>query len=151
MKITSISVLVLALTVGLLMNNAVAAEREAFRSEKGSHTRSEPAIVRWVGTVQDGSDTHTTNHEHELMFKRESDGETFAMQKNEELVKLHHETEKNLKIEIEGEVTPKFLFRGGNLIVKSFTLIEETGERVPHRSPAAQNQASNRSRYESRR
>ena len=144
-------VMIALLSLAGVSTKTLASERDGFMSRRGDQTTSEPKTVRWVGTIQDDSSTHTTNHEHELTFKRESDGEIFDMDENKDLIKIHHDTEKVLKVEIEGEVIPRFLFWGGKLIVRNFTLIQESGERIPHRSPANLSHASNMLHHESKR
>ena len=95
---------------------------------------SEPNIVKWVGVVKGDGDYHTTDHDHELKFVRQSDQENFDIVDSPKLVKLHHETEKNYLMEIEAEKTSRFLFWGGNLIVKNFKILKEL-ETVAHKKP----------------
>lgn len=91
---------------------------------------------RWVGTVQDDENVHTTEHGHNLRFTRLDDGEQFNIVDSPQLVKAHCEGEKNYIVEIDAEKTPKFLFWGGNLIVKNFRIVEPSlAKHVPHYSP----------------
>jgi hypothetical protein len=94
----------------------------------------EPEIVKWVGEIKDEASDHTTEHQHALEFVKKDDGKVYDIVESPELVKLHHETEKNYLVEIEAEKKPRFLFWGGNLIVKNFTVLEETAS-VPHLAP----------------
>lgn len=94
----------------------------------------EPEIVKWVGEIKDEDSDHTTEHNHSLEFVKKDDGKEYDVVDSPELVKLHHETEKNYLVEIEAEKTPRFLFWGGNLIVKNFKVLEETAS-VPHLAP----------------
>ena len=92
-----------------------------------------PEIVQWSGEVKDEPSSHTTEHKHELEFIKSGDGKTYDIVDSPELVKLHHESEKNFFVEIEAEKTPRFLFWGGNLIVRNFRVIRETSPSIPHR------------------
>ena len=97
---------------------------------------SQPEVVRWVGLVKDEASTHTTEHEHALQFVRKDTGDSYDIKDSPDLVKLHHETEKNYLVELEAEKTSRFLFWGGNLIVKNFKVLEEASDRIPHQEPA---------------
>ena len=93
--------------------------------------KSEPEIVKWEGYVEaDGG--HTTRHDHDLEFVRQSDGETFDIVDSPALEKVHCDTSKKLRVKIEPEKTSRFLFWGGNLIVKNFEVLEEL-DQVPHK------------------
>lgn len=95
--------------------------RRDFLGEKNTDSSNENVV--WVGKVRDEISTHDTSHEHELRFIRQSDGKSFDIESSE-LKKLHHETDKNFLVEINAEKTPRFLFWGGNLIVKSYKILE---------------------------
>lgn len=126
----SISVLFL----GILVSSSSAF---AMRGEMGILDRSDrspavqPEIVKWIGEVKDEAATHTAGHEHELKFVKKDDGKEYGIKDSPDLVKLHHETERNFIVEIEAEKTPRFLFWGGNLIVRNFKVLEET-DSAPH-------------------
>lgn len=90
-----------------------------------------PEIVNWRGEISDPPEEHTTLHSHHLRFKEEITGEVYDIVNSPELVKIHHETEKNYRLLIEGEITPRFLFWGGNLIVRNFKILKSTAH-VPH-------------------
>ncbi|MCB0361355.1 MAG: hypothetical protein KDD35_01450 [Bdellovibrionales bacterium] len=101
-------------------------DRDIARNSK----ESKPEIVKWEGfVVADGG--HTTRHDHDMEFVRESDGETFDIVDSPDLEKVHCESSKKLRVKIEAEKTSRFLFWGGNLIVKNFEVLEEL-ESIPH-------------------
>lgn len=92
---------------------------------------SKPEIIKWEGYVEaDGG--HTTRHDHDLEFVRKSDGETFDIVDSPALEKVHCDSSKKLLVKIEAEKTSRFLFWGGNLIVKKFEVLEELAQ-VPHK------------------
>lgn len=92
---------------------------------------SEPEILKWEGYIEaDGG--HTTRHDHSLEFVRKSDGKTFDIVDSPALEKVHCDSSKKLLVKIEAEKTSRFLFWGGNLIVKNFEVIEELAQ-VPHK------------------
>lgn len=77
----------------------------------------------WVGVVDDLSGYHDPNHQgkHDLKFTRSSDGESFYITAgDEELQKEHLRSDQSIAIKIEGRITTKFLFFGGNLVVDRF-------------------------------
>ncbi|MBN22444.1 MAG: hypothetical protein CL678_14265 [Bdellovibrionaceae bacterium] len=110
-------------------------------SKNPNHIQKEgspPEIVKWIGTVGAGS-FHTTVHLHDMEFTRQSDGETYDIVDSPKLENEHCRVGKKLLVEIEAEQTPRFLFWGGNLIVKNFTVLEELGaekHRIPRQLPA---------------
>lgn len=118
-----------AVSLAAQLTFAAAGDRSGALKSNG---RSEPEIVRWTGEIKDSPSSHTTKHWHNLEFIRQSDGKEFDITSSPELVKLHHETEKNFLVEIEAEKTPRFLFWGGNLIVKSFRVLKETSPAIAH-------------------
>lgn len=135
MKSTSI---LMALAFILVSANAFALPgegRDRSFDRTSSHTKFQPEIVKWVGEVKDDRSTHTTEHRHELEFVKKDDGKRYDIVDSPELVKLHHETGKSYLAEIEAEKTPRFLFWGGNLIVKNFKVLEETSDVIPHAEP----------------
>lgn len=91
-------------------------------------------IVRWTGTVSEEDGYHYNEHEfgHSLEFIRQNDGKSFDVVDSQELEAVHIQKEKNLLVEIEAEKTDRFLFWGGNLIVKNFKVLDELDE-IPHR------------------
>lgn len=106
-----------------------------FSNAADSDSKNVQDTMTWVGEVKDTPRTHTTDHRHALEFIRDEDGKSFDIVDSPDLKKLHHESGKNYRIEAQVEKTPKFLFFGGNLIVKSFKVIEETSESLPHVTP----------------
>lgn len=95
-----------------------------------SRKLNQPTIM--IGEVSDDISTHDTRHEHELSFKNQETGEVFKVAENLELKKLH-ESGKNYLIEANVVRTSKFLFWDGKLVVKSFNVIKETSDEIPHR------------------
>lgn len=91
--------------------------------------------VRWTGVVKDSDFYHTTDHRHQLKFIRDQDGKSFDIVDSDAIVKLHHNKERDLRVEIDGEITSKFLFWGGNLVVKNYKVLAELDKR-PHLKPS---------------
>lgn len=121
--------------LGLLTSYSSAFARGGDRANfDRTPAKSEPEIVTWVGEIKDEASDHTTEHRHALKFIKKDDGKKYSIVDSPELVKLHHETEKNYLVEIEAEKTPRFLFWGGNLIVKNFKVLHELAS-VPHLPP----------------
>ncbi len=94
-------------------------------------------VVKWTGIVQEEGGYHTPKHDrdHEIEFVRQGDNDTFDVVDSPELTKLHAEKDKKLLVEIDGEKTSRFLFWGGNLVVKNFKVLQALDE-IPHREPA---------------
>lgn len=92
--------------------------------------------IKWTGILQEEDGYHTTAHEfgHDLEFVRQDDGGKFDVVDSPELLAVHSAKEKNLLVEIEAEKTKRFLFWGGNLIVKNFRVLGELDE-IPHQAP----------------
>ncbi len=92
--------------------------------------------VKWVGVVQEENGYHSSQHQndHSLEFVRQGDNESFDVVSSAELVKIHTDKDKRLLVSVEGELTNRFLFWGGNLIVKSFTVLKEL-EDISHQEP----------------
>ena len=135
----AISALALALMAQPLTASATEPEGRITQGERMQMQKaSEPEIVRWVGTFKDKDGSHTTEHEHELEFTRKDSGDSYDIVDSPELVKLHHETQKNYVVEIEAEKTPKFLFWGGSLIIKNFKVVEDASGPIKHQAPAAE-------------
>lgn len=89
--------------------------------------------IKWTGVVKEQDGYHTPKHEfgHTLEFVRQDDQKTFELVDSEGLLNIHSAKEKNLLVEVEGEITPRFLFWGGNLVVKSFKVLNELDD-IPH-------------------
>jgi len=86
------------------------------------------------GIVREKSGFHTPGHtdDHELEFVRQSDGEVFDIENSEALAKVHATEDRTLLVEVEGDISSRFLFWGGNLEVKKFQVLEKL-EKTPHR------------------
>ena len=95
----------------------------------------ENQTVKWTGSVYDKSSSHTSDHFHSLIFKNNETMEEFDIVDSENLSKLHHDTNKNFVAEVEGYITSKFLFWGGNLVVTSYKVLEES-DAGPHTAAA---------------
>lgn len=81
------------------------------------------SVQSWVGIVEDLSGYHDPDHQgkHDLKFTRSSDGESFYITVgDEELQKQHLSSDKTMAVKIDGRITSKFLFFGGNLVVERF-------------------------------
>lgn len=121
------------LIVVLFSQNTFAMNREDKDSiDHRPKTTSETNTVKWVGEIHDDESTHNTRHWHELKFTKKDDGKTYDISSNPDMVKLHHDTEKNYLVEIEAEKTPRFLLWGGELVVKKFKILAETSDIIPH-------------------
>lgn len=92
--------------------------------------------IKWVGIVGDEEGHHSPNHQkdHALEFARQSDNKTFDIVDSAELLKAHTDSDKRLLVEVEGEITNRFLFWGGNVVVSNFTIIKEL-EAISHQEP----------------
>jgi len=92
-----------------------------------------PEIVSWTGIVHS-----VLEDEVELEFVRSEDKEDFEIVDSPKLEKLDWENHSSRLVKITAEKTPRFLFWGGNLIVKDFTVIKETGKfPMPKRETAS--------------
>jgi hypothetical protein len=100
--------------------------------------------VAWSGLIYDSPSTHTTIHGHALSFEDAETKKTYGVVDSPELERLHHETNKNYQVKLEGRITPKFLFFGGNLIVTKFEILSESEEIALNTPPARALRASER-------
>lgn len=98
-----------------------------------STTTKQNQTTTMIGEVSDDISTHDTRHQHELMFKNQETGEVFKVVDSPKLMELH-ESQKNYLIEANVSRTNKFLFWGGNLVVKNFNVIKETSDEIPHKN-----------------
>lgn len=92
--------------------------------------------VAWTGRLFDSPSTHNTTHGHYLMFEDSASKKVYDIVDSPELEKLHHETNRNYQIKIEGRITPKFLFFGGNLVVSKYEILGESEEIPLNPAPA---------------
>ncbi|MCB0362477.1 MAG: hypothetical protein KDD35_07135 [Bdellovibrionales bacterium] len=81
-----------------------------------------PEIVSWTGIVHSVLD-----NEVDLQFVRNDDKEKFDIVDSPDLEKFDWVNHKSRLVKIEAEKTPRFLFWGGNLIVKNFEILKEAG------------------------
>lgn len=91
--------------------------------------------VQLTGTVFDSPASHTTNHFHSLQFEDAQSKKNFDVVDSPQIEKLHHETNKNYQVALEGRITPKFLFWGGNLVISKFEITGES-DAIPLGVPA---------------
>lgn len=97
--------------------------------QRANSQKVEPEMVKWIGEISDASG-HTSGHEHSMQFKNQVTGKVYDLTAPD-LTKLHHDAEKNYLVEIEAEKRPKFLFWGGDLVVKKYRVIRDIAS-VPH-------------------
>jgi hypothetical protein len=83
-----------------------------------------PIIVKWFGEVKEEISTHDSTHD--FLFFNKDDGKSYKIVDSPDFFKFKHEIGKNYLVEVEAEITPIFLFWGGNLIVKKFQLIGDS-------------------------
>lgn len=126
----TISVLVISMGSVVQPFTAFAIQREGMTQVERMEMRraAEPEVVQWVGVVGDDVSSHDAGGKHELKFVKNEGGETYSIEDSPELNKLHNDTGKNYLVEIEAEKTSKFLFWGGNLIVKKFKVLGDASE-----------------------
>jgi hypothetical protein len=100
---------------------------------------SESATVKWTGLLNEKREYHyySPDQSHNLEFISNSDNQSFDIVESEDLVNYHTQKDKILEVEIEGQITPRFLFWGGNLKVTSFKILKEL-EAIPRREPSKQ-------------
>jgi hypothetical protein len=96
-------------------------------------------VKAWVGVLEDYFDSHDAIHttksgDHPMKFTRSSDGESFTVVGGiGALLREHLESDKTLLVEIDGRITSKFLFFGGNLIITDSKVLQQVAQ-VDHRS-----------------
>jgi hypothetical protein len=118
------------LLIGLVSSNAFARDHFDSRSDR---IRREPEkkVVSWTGTIRCAGETKLKAHEDcDMEFVREEDQEAVALESTPELVAAHCKRSTDLRVKIEGEVTPTFLFGGGELKVSSFQILNEVKREV---------------------
>lgn len=96
-------------------------------------------FVYLTGLVYDNPSTHTTTHGHSLNFKEAESMKSYGIVDSPEIERLHHETNKNFTVRVEGRITPKFLFFGGNLVVTKFEVLAESEVIALNASPVPSN------------
>ena len=79
-----------------------------------------PEIFDSIGVIHSLLD-----NDIELEFVRSNDKEKFDIVDSQELEKLNWTNHKSRLVSVQAVKTPKFLFWGGNLKVKSFKIIKE--------------------------
>lgn len=131
---TTMRVIALATSLFALITPAYGKEPKLLPNEREAPKESTTQVVTWKGVVTDLPSSHNSNHEHRLKFKNNADGKEYSIVDSPDLAAVHHERDKSLLVEIEGEITPRFLFWGNNLLVHKFTLIKEIGPKLTHTS-----------------
>lgn len=89
----------------------------------------------WEGVVEDLNGYHAPEHsgDHPLKFTRASDGESFLIVEGDEaLLKDHLSSDKAQVVQVDGRLTSKFLFFGGNMVVEQSKVIRDLAS-VEHR------------------
>ena len=81
--------------------------------------------VSWTGVVRCEKYSHTNEHGCDLEFENGDTSKTISVVESPDLLKRHCANDRDLKVKVDGELTPKFLFWGGNLKISSFEVIEE--------------------------
>jgi len=120
MKIKFIFVILFGISINC---SSLFAIRNENRDLSFDRTPVKVETVKWIGEIKEEFCDPTTNDLHELKFVKKDDGKKYDIVEGPALEKLHSEISKNALVEIEAEKTPKFLFWGGNLIVKNFKVI----------------------------
>lgn len=106
-----------------LFPNAFAGPWGINESERPMSNKYVPIIVKWFGEVKEEINSHDTSHD--FLFINKDDGKSYKIIDSPDFVKFNHQIGKNYLGEIEAEITPTFLFWGGNLIIKKFQIIGE--------------------------
>lgn len=88
-----------------------------------SNAFADETVQSWIGVIEDQNGSHDPSHDgdHMLKFTRSSDGESFYISSgDEELLKEHLRNDKTISVKVDGRITSKFLFFGGNLVIDRF-------------------------------
>ncbi len=96
------------------------------------------SVQSWIGVIEDFSGSHDPEHsgDHPLKFTRSSDGETFYITEGDEDIRKEHlRTDTSMAVKIDGRITSKFLFFGGNLVVGKFEKLADVSP-IEHKSVA---------------
>jgi hypothetical protein len=102
--------------------------------------------VSWKGTVKCHDRARTDNHAHRAVFIREKDQETFDIVDSSDFVDRQCTSKTVSLLDIEGELTSRFLFWGGNLIVKQYSVAEQLNQPTTHEvAPIRSHSSSSRS------
>jgi len=86
-------------------------------------------VVNWEGIIQCSNESHSKTGMCDLEFIRTSDSKVFKISKNEKLVKAHCSKHKDLKAEINANVTPSFLVWGGKLVINDYEVLSRLQNR----------------------
>lgn len=69
--------------------------------------------------------SHSVGHGCALEFEDAASNKTYSVVDSPDLEKRYCPGDRDLKVTVSGELTPRFLFWGGNLKVSSFSVVEE--------------------------
>ena len=130
----------------LMFSLNVSAESKSGRDYTVDRTPTVPVILDLEGTVRSAG-THTKDECPDLEFVDSKTGKKFDLERAEELTKLHCASERDLVVRMTAEKESRFLFWGGDLIVKSFEVISET----PSESHIVESRPASTSRFSERR
>ncbi len=143
-------VTVLLAAVVLMTTSTPSFAREGGDREPLSWSRSKtewkPEIVNYEGLVRCKEKPEDSATTCDMEFVR-NDGETFDLEDSPALVSLHCQNHnRDLKVNLEAEKTPRFLFWGGNLITKHFQVTGEVPAKddLGSREPASREPVSTR-------
>lgn len=92
-----------------------------------------PLIIKWEGLIHS-----TDSDEINLEFIRRVDQKSFDIEPASELESLDWKDHKARVVSLTAELTPRFLFWGGNLVVKDYKIkeVRQYSPRTPDRSIA---------------
>lgn len=120
-----------ALLISLVFSSAFA--RDHFDDSRFDRIRREPEkqAVKWTGTIRCAGESTAEAHEDcDMEFVRDEDQEVISLESTPALVAAHCKRTSDLRVKLEGEVTPQFLFWGGELKVSSFEILNEVKREV---------------------
>lgn len=104
-----------------LITSVMANPRRGDWIERPLQNNYEPEIVNWTGEIKEELTSHYADHD--LLFLKEDGNKKYSIIESPEILRFHHEINKNYLVEIEAEKTPTFLFWGGKLVIKKFKII----------------------------
>lgn len=112
----------IAIVVTAQAEQSVGRDHFSDRDRPRQAVETKPELVNWLGIIHSQLDNDV-----ELEFIRKSDGDKFDIVDSKELEALDWKDHRSRLVQIEAEKTPRFLFWGGNLVVKKFEVLKETG------------------------
>lgn len=124
--IKNIKLMAVTLTLLTLTTASVFAREDSpssLRNLRGSK-EIQLEVVKWAGTVRCKGSCEMSQDKCELEFVKE-DGEALPIADNLVLERKHCEKCRDLQVRIGAEKTPKFLFWGNVLKIRTFEVIKE--------------------------